>query len=349
MSGRKFVKARGLPWEATPQDIVDFFCDSSVVGGTAGVTIIKNFDGRASGNCFVEMECEGDVEAAIAKDREKIGRRYIEVFEASLAEVEAETGDRTSNGGDTGDGTDDAVVRLRGLPYSATKTDIHDFFSGLEIENNGVLMVTDFSGRSKGECFVQFTTVEDSVKALERNKSNMGHRYIEVFASSMMDAQTTQSRTAGPMPPMGGMGPGRHMRGGGMGMRQSPYDRMGFMGGRGGYGMMRGGYGGFAMGMGMGMPMGMGMGGMRGGRGGRGQGGSVLKMRGLPFQVSEQEIAEWFSSVADPIDILIKYNAEGRPSGDAAVTFASESDATRAMQKNKQNMKHRYIELFFEG
>jgi len=208
MSGRKFVKARGLPWEATPQDIVDFFCDSSVVGGTAGVTIIKNFDGRASGNCFVEMESEGDVEAAIAKDREKIGRRYIEVFEASLAEVEAETGDRTSNGGDTGDGTDDAVVRLRGLPYSATKTDIHDFFSGLEIENNGVLMVTDFSGRSKGECFVQFTTVEDSVKALERNKSNMGHRYIEVFASSMMDAQTTQSRTAGPMPPMGGMGPG---------------------------------------------------------------------------------------------------------------------------------------------
>merc|ERR1719381_178585 len=98
--------------------------------------------------------------------------------------------------------------------------------------------------------------------------------------------------------------------------------------------------------MGMGGPRDGGMGG--GGRGGRGGGNTIIKMRGLPFRVTEQEIAEWFSSVADPIDIFIKYNQEGRPSGEAEVTFNSESDAKRAMQKDKQNMQHRYIELFLE-
>jgi heterogeneous nuclear ribonucleoprotein F/H len=72
-------------------------------------------------------------------------------------------------------------------------------------------------------------------------------------------------------------------------------------------------------------------------------------MRGLPFRVSENEISEWFSSVADPVDIQIRYNHEGRPSGDAFVHFASEQDAKKAMQKDKQNMQHRYIELFLEG
>ena len=79
-----------------------------------------------------------------------------------------------------------------------------------------------------------------------------------------------------------------------------------------------------------------------------GVGGRCIKMRGLPFRVTEQEIAEWFSSVADPVDIYIKYNSEGRPSGEAEVTFGSDSDAKRAMQKDKQNMQHRYIELFLE-
>ena len=37
------------------------------------------FQGRPSGNCFVEMESEEDIQNAIAKDREKMGRRYIEV------------------------------------------------------------------------------------------------------------------------------------------------------------------------------------------------------------------------------------------------------------------------------
>merc|ERR1712117_853069 len=91
-------------------------------------------------------------------------------------------------------------------------------------------------------------------------------------------------------------------------------------------------------------------GGYGGGMGGRGGGGMYcIHMRGLPFRVTEQEIAEWFSSVADPVDVMIHYNHDGRPSGEADAMFASESEATRALQKNKQNMQHRYVELFYDG
>ena len=44
-------------------------------------------------------------------------------------------------------------------------------------------------------------------------------------------------------------------------------------------------------------------------------------MRGLPFRVTENDIAEWFSSVVDPVNIDIQFNNQGRPTGEADVYF----------------------------
>ena len=38
----------------------------------------------------------------------------------------------------------------------------------------------------------------------------------------------------------------------------------------------------------------------------------VLRMRGLPFKVTENEIAEWVSSVADCLDVPIHYGGDGQ-------------------------------------
>merc|ERR1719273_1456210 len=90
-----------------------------------------------------------------------------------------------------------------------------------------------------------------------------------------------------------------------------------------------------------------------GGSGMRGGGGGapvhIVHMRGLPFRVTENDIAEWFSSVVDPMDISIIYNNQGRPTGEVDVMFAAEADARKAMTKDRQNMQHRYIELFYDG
>ena len=92
-------------------------------------------------------------------------------------------------------------------------------------------------------------------------------------------------------------------------------------------------------------------GGMGGGMGGNMQGksGHMIRMRGLPFRVTENDIAEWFSSVTDPIAINIRYNNQGRPAGEADVLFSDEAQAKKAMTKDRQNMQHRYVELFYDG
>jgi len=351
---RKVVKARGLPWTATAEEVVKFFAPTPVANGEEGVHFTTNRDGRPSGECFVELEGEEELAEALKKDHENMGKRYVEVFEVSVRDMEhAVSGGSPAREpqaylpapvAEEGGVGDDGVVRLRGLPFEASKGEVTEFFAGLEIEENGVLIVTDFNGRASGEAFVQFTNTADAASALEKNKAMMGRRYIEVFKSSMEEAKRAQGMMMGcgpgPGGPMRGPGPPGAMRGGyggggmpppyGGGPRPGPYDR--------GYGgPPRGGYGGPPMPYGGGGP-----GPMRGAR-------HIVHMRGLPFRVTEQDIAEWFSSAADPIDVLIHYNHDGRPSGEADCMFASEGDATRALAKNKQNMQHRYVELFYEG
>ena len=112
--------------------------------------------------------------------------------------------------------------------------------------------------------------------------------------------------------------------------------------------------------MGMGISPGMGMGGgfspmnMGGmpismGANAGFQMGHLVRMKGIPYNVTESDIAEWFSSVVDPIKVDISYSDDGRPSGNANVLFATAQDAKKAMTKDKENMQHRYIELFYEG
>ena len=55
----------------------------------------------------------------------------------------------------------------------------HDGFGilGLEITPNGILMTTDYQGRSSGEAFVQFRNKGFAERALEKNKESIGHRW----------------------------------------------------------------------------------------------------------------------------------------------------------------------------
>jgi RNA recognition motif-containing protein len=43
------------------------------------------------------------------------------------------------------------------------------------------MMVIDFSGRFNGEAFVQFETISDAHKALERHKQKISNRFVGIF------------------------------------------------------------------------------------------------------------------------------------------------------------------------
>ena len=94
------------------------------------------------------MEDELDVEAALRKDKGHMGKRYIEVFESQVtgghyqpacllnimkyfqhSEMEYACNTRAGQAG-ADECSEDAVVKLRGLPYDSSKEQIADFFQG---------------------------------------------------------------------------------------------------------------------------------------------------------------------------------------------------------------------------
>jgi hypothetical protein len=86
-----------------------------------------------------------------------------------------------------GEVVESTVVRIRGLPWEASSEAIEDFFKGLDMVEGSAFLCRNHRGRTTGEGYVKFASVEEQAKALQRHRQNLGDRYIEVF-SELEDA-----------------------------------------------------------------------------------------------------------------------------------------------------------------
>merc|ERR1711962_624345 len=350
------VKLRGLPWSASSKEIYNFLKDCNIVNEEQGIHMITGKDGRPSGECFVELASQLDVEKAKAHDKEDMGKRYIEVYDAKRAELEWFLNHMPGGMGGMGamgfgNAQNDVFARLRGLPYEVSKQEIAHFFAGIQIVPYGITITMDQDGRPSGDAYVELTSIEEAEKAMKKHKEKIGHRYIEVFKSSKNDVKyVVPSNDDFRSPMMNGRpgpydrpGPGfvngaGRGRGGGMftpnGFQNGGnFPRGGGGGGRGSNGMMRGG----------GRPM--------GGIGAQGQcstTGHMIHMRGLPFEATVSDVYQFFAPL-NPVGVRLSYEESGRPKGECDVDFATHADCEAAMSKDKQNMGHRYIELFLKS
>lgn len=326
------LRIRGLPWSTTKEEILNFFTSKEchIKGGINGVHMTLSREGRPSGEAYIELESEQDIEIGLQRHNEHIGHRYIEVFKSKRSEMDWVV---KRSGAHQQDSLNDGCVRLRGLPFGCSKEEIAQFFSGLEIVPNGITLPTDYQGRSTGEAFVQFATRDIAEKAMGKHKEKIGHRYIEIFKSSLQEIRSAV-----------GMGVPKMMRPMGS-ARPGPYDRAErYGGGPSRYGMGRGGrnFRGFVEEDGY------------GDFGGSGGGarfsatGHFVHMRGLPFRATERDIFEFFQPM-NPVNVHLIYEDSGRPSGECDVEFATHEEAVKAMSKDKAHMQHRYIELFLNS
>lgn len=80
-----------------------------------------------------------------------------------------------------GDLDDGYIVKLRGLPWSATTDDILRFFKDCTVLNGkgGIHMTSSREGRPSGEAFVEFENKDDMTIALDKDREHIGSRYIE--------------------------------------------------------------------------------------------------------------------------------------------------------------------------
>ncbi|EEC06851.1 splicing factor hnRNP-F, putative [Ixodes scapularis] len=231
------------------QEILNFFTSKEVniKGGISGVHMTLSREGRPSGEAYIELESEQDVEVGLQRHNEHIGHRYIEVFKSKRSEMDWVV---KRSGAHQQDSLNDGCVRLRGLPFGCSKEEIAQFFSGF-VEEDGygdfggsggarysatghfvhmrglpfraterdifeffqpmnpmnVHLIYEDSGRPSGECDVEFATHEEAVKAMSKDKAHMQHRYIELFLNSTPSGMSAGGSNGGGAGFGNGVGP----------------------------------------------------------------------------------------------------------------------------------------------
>ncbi|KAK8279786.1 hypothetical protein V6Z11_D09G133500 [Gossypium hirsutum] len=150
------------------------------------------------------------VDFALQKNRQNMGRRYVEVFrskrqeyyKAIANEVADARGGSPRRNAPRAKSSDEAkesaehtgILRLRGLPFSAGKDDVMEFFKDFVLSEDAVHIVLNSEGRPSGEAFVEFTNAEDSKAAMSKDRMTLGSRYIELFPSFSEEMEEAISR-----------------------------------------------------------------------------------------------------------------------------------------------------------
>ncbi|XP_010778601.1 heterogeneous nuclear ribonucleoprotein F-like [Notothenia coriiceps] len=168
----------------------------------SGITFIQNRRGKNSGEAFVQFSSKEAAEEALQKDRELIGQRYIEVFPSSTEQiysswvgksssVSPQTGTQFTNRRKASDSWDRQGspqghhIHMRGLPYQVTAEDVVKFFSPLVVSK--ITIACSPEGRPNGEAEVYFSTHQDALSAMSRDRDYIGQRYVELFLNSSED------------------------------------------------------------------------------------------------------------------------------------------------------------------
>ncbi|XP_040822659.1 G-rich sequence factor 1 isoform X2 [Ochotona curzoniae] len=323
------IRAQGLPWSCTMEDVMNFFSDCRIRNGENGIHFLLNRDGKRRGDALIEMESEQDVQKALEKHHMYMGQRYVEVYEINNEDVDALMKSLHVKSSPV---VNDGVVRLRGLPYSCNEKDIIEFFAGLNIVD--ITFVMDYRGRRKtGEAYVQFEEPEMASQALLKHREEIGKRYIEIFPSRRNEVRThvgshKGKKAASPtakfitepevvfeeqevneeVRPMTAFESEKEIE-----MPKEVAERLPEPGD-------------FVTAPSL----------------------HVVHMRGLPFQANAQDIINFFAPLK-PVRITMEYSSSGKATGEADVHFDSHEDAVAAMLKDRSHVHHRYIELFLNS
>ncbi|KAL1115061.1 hypothetical protein AAG570_007092 [Ranatra chinensis] len=313
------VRARGLPWQSSDQDIAKFFRGLNVAKG--GVALCLSSLGRRNGEALVRFNCSEHREMALKRHKHHIGQRYIEVYRASGEDFVNVAGGSNNEAQAFLTRGAQVIIRMRGLPYDCTAKQVIDFFEAGEQPcsvmdaEEGVLFVRKPDGRSTGDAFVLFKEESDAPKAIARHRELIGTRYIELFRSTTAEVQQvsgqglvqvlnrTMEAYESPAPLI------------------APLPSVPLL------------------------PQHIITSGTRK---------DCIRLRGLPYEAQVEHILEFLGDHAKSIvfqGVHMVYNSQGQPSGEAFIQMDSEASAFAAAQLRHHRYmtfgkKQRYIEVF---
>jgi heterogeneous nuclear ribonucleoprotein F/H len=177
--------------------------------------LLVNNNGRFTGEAFVVFPTTMQTEFALHRNRQNMGWRYVEVFRCKKLEYYSAIANEVSQGGyfeseyrrsspplsppkkpaeDKGSMEYTEVLKLHGLPYSATTEDIIKFFLEYELTEENVHIAISSDGKATSEAFVEFPTAEVAKTAMCKDKMTIGTRYVELFPSTPEEASRARTR-----------------------------------------------------------------------------------------------------------------------------------------------------------
>ncbi|XP_030639288.1 epithelial splicing regulatory protein 1 isoform X2 [Chanos chanos] len=189
------IRARGLPWQSSDQDIARFFRGLNIAKG--GAALCLNAQGRRNGEALVRFESEEHRDLALQRHKHHMGTRYIEVYKATGEDFLKIAGGTSNEVAHFLSRENQVIVRMRGLPFTATAEQVLQFFSPtcpVTDGSDGILFVRFPDGRPTGDAFVLFSCEEHAQNALKKHKDTLGKRYIELFKSTAAEVQQVLNR-----------------------------------------------------------------------------------------------------------------------------------------------------------
>ncbi|MEE6463539.1 hypothetical protein FKM82_005943 [Ascaphus truei] len=189
------IRARGLPWQSSDQDIARFFKGLNIAKG--GAALCLNAQGRRNGEALVRFVNEEHRDLALQRHKHHMGNRYIEVYRATGEDFLKIAGGTSNEVAQFLSKENQVIVRMRGLPFTATPEEALAFFGQhcpVTGGKEGILFVTYPDGRPTGDAFVLFACEEYAQNALMKHKNLLGKRYIELFRSTAAEVQQVLNR-----------------------------------------------------------------------------------------------------------------------------------------------------------
>ncbi|XP_056134635.1 epithelial splicing regulatory protein 2 [Lampris incognitus] len=189
------IRARGLPWQSSDQDIARFFKGLNIAKG--GVALCLNAQGRRNGEALVRFINQEHRDMAMERHKHHMGSRYIEVYKATGEEFLKIAGGTSNEVAQFLSKENQVIIRMRGLPFTASSQDVRAFLgseSPITDGAEGLLFVKYPDGRPTGDAFVLFSCEEYAQNALKKHKQILGKRYIELFRSTAAEVQQVLNR-----------------------------------------------------------------------------------------------------------------------------------------------------------
>jgi len=310
------IKIRGLPYQTTAIEVCRFFKDCEIVGGPKGIYFPHNERGLPTGEAFVEMESATDIDKALERHKDCIGERYIEVFESRMSVMERVKKTRNDRGI-----REREIARERGLRAERGFGEERGFgrspAPGISISRYCVKLRGLPWETRKGDVadFLSKCKIVGGLSGITINKDGrgraVGDAYVELETRNDLEVALAM-----------------HKRD--MGSRYIEV----FEANRLDVGEAKERIEKDASGI---------------GRSSRRDRAYTVQLRGLPYKVTENEISDWLSEAAEPVDVIIMMD-RGRPNGRAECVFRSDREARRVAQyMHRRDLGHRYIECFYLG